>query len=87
MANHPSAAKRNRQRITRAERNRAARSAMRTTVKRARAALVAGTKGEAAGPVASASIALAKAAAKGLIHPKAAARLTSRIQSALHKLA
>ena len=38
MANHASAEKRNRQRITRTERNRAAKSALRTTLKRARTA-------------------------------------------------
>ena len=42
MANHASAEKRNRQRITRTERNRAAKSALRTIVKRARAAAETG---------------------------------------------
>ena len=49
MANHPSAEKRNRQRITRTDRNRAATSALRTTLKKARAAVAAGDKDKAKG--------------------------------------
>jgi small subunit ribosomal protein S20 len=86
MANHPSAQKRNRQRVVRTERNRAATSSVRTTVKKARVAIGAGNKAEAKTLTAAASKALAKAAQKGAIHPKAAARTTSRIQSALAKL-
>ena len=41
MANHASAVKRNRQRIKKTDRNRAAKSALRTEVKKARAALAA----------------------------------------------
>ena len=41
MANHPSAEKRNRQRIKRTDRNRAAKSAVRTLVKRVRTAIAA----------------------------------------------
>jgi len=86
MANHPSAEKRNRQRIRRTERNTAATSSVRTSVKKARAAIGSGNKTEAKASVAAASEALAKAARKGAIHPKAASRTTSRIQSALAKL-
>lgn len=87
MANHPSAEKRNRQRVVRAERNQAVRSALRTAVKKARAAIAAGNTEAAKGPVAAASIALAKAASKGVVHAKNAARTTSRIQAALYKAA
>ena len=47
MANHPSAEKRNRQRIVRTERNRALKSALRTTIKKARAAVGAGSAKDA----------------------------------------
>lgn len=86
MANHPSAEKRNRQRVVRTERNRAAKSTVRTAVKRARAAIEAGDGAEAKKVVADAEKALAKAAKKGAIHKKAASRTTSRIRSALGKL-
>ena len=86
MANHPSAEKRNRQRIRRTERNSATISRVRTIVKKARTAIESGKKTEATASVAAASKALAKAAQNGALHPKAAARTTSRIQSALAKL-
>jgi small subunit ribosomal protein S20 len=86
MANHASAEKRNRQRIKRTERNRAQRSAVRTAVKTARAAIASGDKTLAKSSVADASRALARAASKGVLHAKAASRVTSRIQTALAKL-
>ena len=86
MANHPSAEKRNRQRITRTDRNRAARTAVRSAVKKARAALAGGNPEAAKAPVAEASKALAKAAAKGVLHVRNASRTTSRIASAFAKL-
>jgi small subunit ribosomal protein S20 len=87
MANHPSAEKRNRQRLVRAERNQAVRSSLRTAVKKARAAIATGDVAAAKAPVAAASIALAKAASKGVVHTRAASRTTSRIQAALGKIA
>ncbi|HEX3853497.1 MAG TPA: 30S ribosomal protein S20 [Polyangiaceae bacterium] len=87
MANHPSAEKRNRQRLVRAERNQAVRSSLRTAVKKARAAIATGDIAAAKAPVAAASIALAKAASKGVVHSRAASRTTSRIQAALGKIA
>jgi small subunit ribosomal protein S20 len=87
MANHPSSEKRNRQRITRTERNRAAKSALRGSVKKARAAIASGDAAKAKTGSASAEKALAKAASKGLIHPRTAARQTSRIAKALAKSA
>lgn len=87
MANHPSAEKRNRQRIVRTERNRAAKSALRGTVKKARAAVASGDAAKAKSTTASAEKALAKAASKGVIHPRTAARQTSRIAKALAKSA
>jgi len=87
MANHPSAEKRNRQRIVRTQRNRSVVTAVRSVVKKARVALASGDAKTAGASVAEASRALARAASKGIVHPKAAARTTARIRSALSKLA
>ncbi len=87
MANHPSAEKRNRQRVVRTERNRAAKSALRGAVKKARAAVGSGDAEKAKAGVGNAEKALARAASKGLIHPRNAARTTSRIAKALAKSA
>jgi len=83
MANHPSAEKRNRQRIIRTEGNRSVKGAVRTAVKKARLAIAGGDLKGASEQVALASRALAKAAAKRIIHPGSASRTTSRIQSQL----
>jgi small subunit ribosomal protein S20 len=87
MANHPSAAKRNRQRVGRTLRNKAVRSAVRTALKKARTAMASGDQAAAAPLVKAASVALAKAASKKVLHPNAASRTTSRIASQLHRLA
>ena len=87
MANHPSAEKRNRQRIVRTERNRALKSALRTTVKKARAAVGAGNAKTAAPLLAAAESALARAASKGVIAKKSASRVTARLAAAAAKLA
>ena len=84
MANHASAVKRNRQRIKRTARNRAAKSALRTSVKTARSAVKAAPK-EAVAKVTSATSALDRAASKGVIPAKRASRLKGRIAAALHK--
>ncbi len=84
MANHPSAAKRNRQRIKRTARNKTLRSALRTAVKKARAAVAAG-EADAKTKIAEAVVSLARAASAGVIHRNAAARTTSRITSAFSK--
>jgi small subunit ribosomal protein S20 len=86
MANHASAEKRNRQRVQRTERNRAAKSALRTTVKKARLALK-GTPQEATELVTAAVSALDRAASKGKIPAKRASRVKSRLAAALHKAA
>ena len=87
MANHPSAEKRNRQRVVRTERNRAAKSALRSAVKKARAAVAGGDAAKAKAGVGTAEKSLARAASKGLIHPRTAARTTARIAKALAKSA
>lgn len=87
MANHPSAAKRNRQRIKRTARNRSVRSALRTQLRAARTLLEGGDADAATEAVRLAKRALARAASKGAIHRNKAARTTSRIDLALAKLA
>ncbi len=86
MANHVSADKRNRQRIVTTLRNRSVRTAVRNALRTARAALEAGDKAAATVPVKSATLILARAVSKGVLHQKTASRTTSRIESALAKL-
>lgn len=86
MANHPSAEKRNRQRIVRTNRNRAVLSAVRSHVKALRAALKAGEKAAAKKALAIAISALDRAASKGVLHRKAASRRIARLSAAVHKL-
>jgi small subunit ribosomal protein S20 len=84
MANHASAEKRNRQRITRTERNRAAKSALRTDLKKTRAAIGGD---DATAKVQSVQSKLDKAAKRGVIPTKRASRLKSRLAKAAHKAA
>jgi small subunit ribosomal protein S20 len=86
MANHPSAEKRNRQRIKRTDRNRAIKGSTRTIVKRARIAIGAREK-DAATLTLAAVIAVDRAASKGVIHPKKASRTKSRLAKQAHKRA
>ena len=87
MANHPSAEKRNRQRIKRTDRNRAVTSSVRTLVKRVRTALHAKDKAAATTALKAATVALDKAASKGVYHPKAASRTIARLSAQVHRLA
>ncbi len=86
MANHPSAEKRNRQRIKRTARNRAVKGAVRTQVKDARAAIAAKDTKAAKDALDQATVALDKAAGKGVLSKKAASRKVSRLSAQLHKL-
>lgn len=87
MSNHPSAEKRNRQRIVRTARNRSVSSSVRTQVKRVREALEEKNKEVAAKALATAVSALDKASSKGVVHPKAASRTISRLSAQVAKLA
>ncbi|HEY2510104.1 MAG TPA: 30S ribosomal protein S20 [Polyangiaceae bacterium] len=87
MANHPSAEKRNRQRIKKTLRNRSISSSVRTLVKRVRTAIAAKDKAAAKAALVSAVTALDKAASKGVCHPKAASRTVSRLSAQVHQLA
>jgi small subunit ribosomal protein S20 len=82
MANHASAVKRNRQRIKKTARNRAAKSSLRTELKKARTSVKTATGAEA---VKAAVSALDRAAAKGVIPAKRASRVKGRLAAALHK--
>lgn len=86
MANHPSAERRNRQRITRTARNRSTRSAMRTALRNAREALAAGDVAKATALVRTAESKLDRAATKGVVHARAASRVKARLGAQLHRL-
>ncbi len=84
MANTVSSKKRVRQTTKRTERNRKARSRFRTFVKDARTEVNASSKKSPA-VVKEAISEIAKAASKGIIHKKNAARRISRLQTALNR--
>lgn len=86
MANHPSAEKRNRQRIKRTLRNRSVESAVRTLVKKVRAAITAKDATAAKAALKAATVAIDKASSKGVIPKQAASRTVSRLSAAVHKL-
>lgn len=86
MANHASAEKRNRQRITRTVRNKARKSAVRSFVKKVRAALAAKDAPGAKTALREATEQLDKAATKGAIHSKAASRTIGRLSAQVSKL-
>jgi small subunit ribosomal protein S20 len=83
MANHKSAAKRNRQRITRTTRGKAFRTRVRSALKDANAAIEEKADG-AAELVKKASSLLDKAASKNALPQKRASRLKSRLAAKLH---
>jgi small subunit ribosomal protein S20 len=77
-----SAAKRLRQTRRRTLRNRAARSRLRASIKKARQAAAAGDRETAAAAFRAAVAVIDKTASKGIIHPRTAGRYKSRL--ALH---
>lgn len=86
MANHPSAEKRNRQRIKRTLRNRAIKSTVRTLVKNVRTE-VAGKNKEGAEKALKLAISeLDRAGTKGAYHKKTVARTISRLAASVAKL-
>jgi small subunit ribosomal protein S20 len=84
MANHASAEKRNRQRIKRTARNRAAKSTLRGAVKKARTTIKQGPA-DALSALKEAVSALDRAASKGTIPERRASRVKSRLARALTK--
>lgn len=86
MANHKSALKRHRQNLKRRARNSAVKSAVRTSVKKARASV--GVEGEdPAAAIKNAQVALARAGVKGVFHKRTVARRISRLALMQNKLA
>lgn len=87
MANHPSAQRRNRQRIKRTARNRAITRSTRSAVKKARVALAAGDSKEAEALIRAVESKIDCASSKGVVHRRAASRVKSRLYAQLSKLA
>jgi small subunit ribosomal protein S20 len=86
VANHPSAEKRNRQRIKRSTRNRAVKSSVRTHVKTVRAAIGAKDPKAAKEALVEATRALDRAAGKGVLPKRTASRKVSRLAAEVDKL-
>jgi small subunit ribosomal protein S20 len=86
VANHPSAEKRNRQRIKRTLRNRAVKSSVRTQVKTVRALIEAKDAKGAKEALKAATVAIDKASSKGVIAKETASRTVSRLSAQVHKL-
>ncbi|HEY7399508.1 MAG TPA: 30S ribosomal protein S20 [Actinomycetota bacterium] len=82
MANIKSQIKRNKQNEARHERNKAVRSALRTSTKKARTAIAEGDTEATTDLVRDASRALDKAASRGVVHKRTAARRKSRLAKA-----
>ncbi len=87
MANTKSAIKRNRQTITRTERNRAEKSRMKTARKKALAAIESGDKDEASKAASEFASVVDKAAKRNLIHPNKASNLKSKTAKAIAAIA
>lgn len=81
MPNTKSAKKRLRQSLERRTRNRAVKSTVKTTLRQVREAVAAGNVTEAQAGFKTAQKKLDQAAAKGVIHKNAAARLKSRLSA------
>ncbi len=79
MANHPSAKKRHRQSEKTRKANHSVRAEIRTLVRKCNEAVTSGDAGAASESLRAASRALAKAASKGILHPRNASRRASRL--------
>lgn len=84
MATHKSALKRHRQSLRRKARNKAAKSSMKTAVKAFLKTVEAKDAGAVKPSLGKATAVIAKAASKGLIHKKTAARKISRLAKKAH---
>ena len=83
MANIKSQVKRNKQNEKRAERNKAVRTALKTSTKKIRTAVDTGDAEEAQARQRETARSLDKAVAKGIVHKRPAARRTSRLAKAV----
>ena len=79
MANHKSAIKRHRQSLKRRDNNRSKKSAIRTATKTVQTKLSAGELDSARSEMRATERLIAKAASKGVLHRKTAARKVSRL--------
>ncbi len=86
MANHKSAIKRHKQSLKKAARNRAARTRIKNVVKAVRAAVLEKDSEKTSSALVSATSTLDKAATKGAIHWRKAARKISRLAKAANAL-
>jgi len=86
MANIKSQIKRNTQNAKRQERNKAVRTSLKTSTKKVRVAVAAGDADQAATSQRDAARALDKAAARGIVHPRTAARRKSRLAKAANSV-
>lgn len=87
MANHKSSIKRARQTVVRTERNRAAKSRMKTLRKKTLAAIAAGDKEAALKASIELTSTVDKAAKRSVIHANKAANLKSKTAKAIAALA
>jgi small subunit ribosomal protein S20 len=87
VANIRSQIKRNRQNERRAERNKAVRTALKTHTKKVRTAVAGGDRDGALERAREAARALDKAASRGVIHKRTAARRKSRLARAANAAA
>jgi small subunit ribosomal protein S20 len=85
LADHKSAVKRHKQSLVRRERNRIVKSTLKTVAKKVESA-VAEKEKDAADTLKAAVIALDRAARKGVIHKKTAARKKSRLTKKVNAL-
>lgn len=87
MANIKSQIKRNRQNEKARERNKAVRTALKTSTKKVHAAVASGDAEGATARALEASRAYDKAASKGMVHKRTAARHKSRLARAANRTA
>jgi small subunit ribosomal protein S20 len=86
MPNSPSAKKRLRQSLDRRARNRAARSTLRTAIRKVRTLIAGGDADAANAEFRTLVKKLDQAAAKGILHANTAARIKSRVSKAIKEL-
>lgn len=87
MANIKSAKKRILVNQTKADRNKAIRSKVKTAIKKVDAAIAANDKEAAAAALKAATVEIDKATSKGVYHKNTASRKVSRLAAAVNKIA
>ena len=87
MANIKSAKKRILVNRTKAERNKAIKSGIKTAVKKVNAAIQSGDQVAAKAALVDATVVIDKAATKGVLHSNTASRKVSRLAQAVNKMA